>query len=150
MAVDRDALLETLNNARAALLAARGPHGHWEGELSSSALSTATAVFAIYQALEGMGDTVDPELARVGGRLIRQGLAWLSLNQNRDGGWGDTTASFSNISTTCLCWAAFVADENWASGAYDHSLRAAERWLIDKVGTLDPAKIAQAIKDRYG
>lgn len=150
MAVDRDALLETLNNARAALLAERGSHGHWEGELSSSALSTATAVFAIHQAIEAMGDGVDPALARDSGRMIRQGLAWLALNQNADGGWGDTTLSFSNISTTCLCWAAFVADENWAAGAYDSTLRAAERWLIEKVGTLDPVKIAKAIVGRYG
>ena len=60
MPVDREALLETLANARAALLAARGPHGHWEGELSSSALSTATAVFALHQTMEGLGDKLDP------------------------------------------------------------------------------------------
>ena len=161
MPVDRDALLDTLTNARNALLAARGPHGHWEGELSSSALSTATAVFALHQAVEGLanagpgdndtrGRGLSPDLARSAGRLVRQGLGWLSLNQNADGGWGDTTASFSNISTTCLCWAAFVADESWAAGAYDQTLRACERWLIDKVGTLDPKAIAKAIVDRYG
>src|SRR3954465_7039370 len=150
MPLDRDALLETLNNARSALLAARGPHGHWEGELSSSALSTATAVFALFQVVESLGPAADPELVKRVGRLVRQGLGWLSLHQNADGGWGDTTTSFSNISTTCLCWAAFVADENWAAGAYDATLRAAERWLIEKVGTLDPKAIARAIEDRYG
>jgi squalene-hopene/tetraprenyl-beta-curcumene cyclase len=172
MPVDRVSLLETLTNARATLLAARGPHGHWEGELSSSALSTATAVFALHQVVERLGDRpggggaggatgsdasaasggtgLSPGLARTAGRLIRQGLGWLALNQNADGGWGDTTASFSNISTTCLCWAAFVADENWAAGAYDKTLRACEQWLIAKVGTLDPKAIAKAIVDRYG
>src|SRR5437667_1117970 len=38
--------------------------------------------------------------------LIRSGLAWLIANQNADGGWGDTVVSFSNLSTTMLCWSA--------------------------------------------
>ena len=46
-AIDRARLERALAKARAALLAERGPHGHWEGELSSSALSTATAVTAL-------------------------------------------------------------------------------------------------------
>ncbi|MDB5297237.1 MAG: shc 2, partial [Phycisphaerales bacterium] len=93
---------------------------------------------------------LDPAFAATVGRLVRRGLGWLALNQNADGGWGDTTKSFSNISTTCLCWAAFVADENWAAGAYDATLRAAERWLIETVGTLDPTKLAAAVTARYG
>src|SRR5687768_13969388 len=136
MPLDADALKRTLDNATRALLDARGTHGHWEGELSSSALSTATAVFALSQVLEAQGESVDPAFASTAGKLIRQGLAWLALNQNLDGGWGDTTASVSNISTTCLCWAAFVADENWASGSYDFTLRAVEKWLIQQIGTL--------------
>ncbi|HEX8916734.1 MAG TPA: prenyltransferase/squalene oxidase repeat-containing protein, partial [Humisphaera sp.] len=151
MPVDPAVLNAALANARRALLDARGPHGHWEGELSSSALSTATAVFALSQVLESQtGDKVDPAFAATAGRLIRQGLGWLALNQNADGGWGDTTASHSNISTTCLCWSAFVADENWAAGAYDATLRAAEGWLIKHVGTLDPKAIAVKVTERYG
>lgn len=143
-------LLEALNHARALLLAERGTHGHWEGALSSSALSTATAVFALSQVLEGQGNSVDPAFATRAGKLIRQGLGWLALHQNTDGGWGDTTASFSNVSTTCLCWSAFVADENWAAGAYDATLSAVDQWLIKNVGTLAPEKIAQKVTERYG
>jgi len=150
MPVDPDLLKTTLDNATRTLLGVRGSHGHWEGELSSSALSTATAVFALSQVMEAQGAQVDPAFAALAGKLIRQGLGWLALNQNADGGWGDTTASFSNISTTCLCWAAFVADENWAAGAYDSTLRSVERWLIQKVGTLAPDAIARAIVERYG
>ena len=150
MPVDPNALKTTLDNATRALLNARGSHGHWEGELSSSALSTATAVFAMSQALEAQAERADPAFAAQAGKLIRQGLGWLALNQNSDGGWGDTTLSFSNISTTCLCWAAFVADENWAAGAYDNTLRAVEKWLIKTVGTLAPDAIAKAIVTRYG
>src|SRR5438874_2574624 len=47
MAVDLDALKETRRNIRQRLLQARAPAGYWEGELSSSALATATAVFAL-------------------------------------------------------------------------------------------------------
>src|SRR5258708_33680261 len=104
MACDERAFEETLANARAALLKARIPDGHWEGELSSSALSTATAVFAL------------PLLPDRGGHnpFISKGLAWLAENQNADGGWGDTVKSFSNISTTALCWAALTASPEGA------------------------------------
>ena len=40
-------LHETLANARKALLAERNASGHWEGELSTSALSTATSIVAL-------------------------------------------------------------------------------------------------------
>ena len=71
--------------------------GHWSGELSSSALSTAVAIIALRQ------------MVPAGSRLVEDGLAWLAQNANPDGGWGDTIRSKSNISTTALCWAAFGA-----------------------------------------
>ncbi len=87
--------------ALAALLAERTPEGHWVGELSTSALSTATAVsaLALVQKATAAHGSFDP--------LIAGGLAWLAAHQNADGGWGDTVKSFSNISTTMLCRAAF-------------------------------------------
>ena len=93
-----DAFHETLSNARRALLDARGANGCWLGELSSSALSTATAVFTLH--LLGK-----PQHRR----LIDRGLDWLAKTQNNDGGWGDTVLSFSNVSTTALCWSALSA-----------------------------------------
>src|SRR3954471_7867933 len=158
MPLDRAAFDETLTNARRRLLDARNPAGHWEGELSSSALSTATGVFALHCFVAYGTDDSDPakrlNLAPANiaqcNRLVREGLAWLALPQNADGGWGDTTASLSNISTTALCWSAFVADENWAAGAYAQTLAAAERWLVGKAGSLEPDALAKAIADRYG
>ncbi len=104
--IDRARLARALAKARAALLAERGPHGHWEGELSSSALSTATAVTALE-----LWQRHASERSAVSGQrsAIEDGLKWLAEHQNADGGWGDTTLSFSNISTTALCWAAFGA-----------------------------------------
>src|SRR5436305_6170483 len=87
--------------ALAALLAERTPEGHWVGELSTSALSTATAVSALAMVQR---DRTPPGPHD---SLMAGGLAWLAGHQNEDGGWGDTIRSISNISTTMLCRAAF-------------------------------------------
>jgi squalene-hopene/tetraprenyl-beta-curcumene cyclase len=124
-AESRERLLAADRSTRSALLAGRNAGGHWEGELSTSALSTATAVMALEmvrrglparipnQAPQAAGDDAPPSSLRVGGdellRLIDRGVQWLAAHQNADGGWGDTTRSISNISTTMLCHAAFVA-----------------------------------------
>ncbi len=47
VAVDRDRLSHCYQQLRTSLLAERNSRGHWEGELSTSALSTATAVMAL-------------------------------------------------------------------------------------------------------
>ena len=128
--IDRDRLLRALAKARAALLAERGPHGHWEGELSSSALSTATAVTA----LELWQRHASPKVQLADAprqAAICNGLRWLAEHQNADGGWGDTTLSFSNISTTALCWAAFGAVPG-AEAKWSETVRRAEAWLAGK------------------
>ncbi|MDP6523605.1 MAG: prenyltransferase/squalene oxidase repeat-containing protein [Kiritimatiellia bacterium] len=130
------ALRETLANAEAALLNERCSEGHWEGELSSSALSTAVAVFAL--------GTVDP---RHHGEDITKGLEWLSNNVNADGGWGDSPGSPSNISTTLLCWSAFTID--CAPERPPAETHAAE-WLTSRIGGIDPESIEHALSDYYG
>src|SRR5947208_2577824 len=98
------ARLETAyQTAFAALLKERTPDGHWVGELSTSALSTATAVMALHLVQKHTGQSHQT--------LIDRGLAWLAQHQNADGGWGDTTVSFSNISTTMLCRSAIYLTE---------------------------------------
>ena len=123
----------SLENATALLLSMRGAHGHWEGELSSSALSTATALFAL--SLHGSGQ-----------QQVEAGINWLLAHQNTDGGWGDTTLSFSNVSTTSLCWAALSVAGDRASAA----VMAAEDWLRRAAGSLDRDAIARTIAARYG
>ena len=128
-AIDRARLERALAKARAALLAERGPHGHWEGELSSSALSTATAVTA----LELWQRHAKPEphsALRTPHSAITSGLHWLAEHQNPDGGWGDTVLSFSNISTTALGWAAFGAVPG-AEAKWPQTVRRAEAWLAE-------------------
>ncbi len=111
-------LQNALLTATRALLSEMNERGHWTGELSSSALSTATAVVAL-------------KTMRTDESLVERGIRWLLENQNADGGWGDTTRSKSNLSTTALCWAA-TSDMK------------AEAWLGDM------ATLPQRIAARYG
>lgn len=161
----QDRLEAAYQTALAALLKARTPAGHWVGELSTSALSTATAVMALHLVQKHTGQSYQS--------LIDGGLAWLVEHQNEDGGWGDTTVSFSNISTTMLCRSAFyltrsgpplpgtrgrgVRGEEEEGGTSPPSTRErvgelalsrAEAWLGSKYG--DASKWPEAIRNRYG
>jgi len=135
-----------LERARGRLLQARSPEGHWEGKLSSSALSTATAVFALHSVLKA-GVQVSNRDEIQG--CIERGIQWLVEHQNDDGGWGDTTLSFSNISTTALCWAALSFEANLREEVAKASKRA-EVWLTQRAGGMDAASLASAIIARYG
>ena len=131
-----------LQQAVEMLLTARTPEGHWTGELSSSALSTTTAVTALAVAQRALaGRDYSPPIA--------SGLEWLAAHQNSDGGWGDTVKSLSNLSTTTLCWAAFGAVPG-AGAQHQAALSRAEKWITEKAGGLEPDKLAPAIIARYG
>ena len=123
-----------LQKATNALLAERCAEGHWTGRLSSSALSTATAVIALTQ--------VDPKAYTP---QIRSGLEWLVQHSNPDGGWGDTVLSKSNISTTALVWAAFGACA--ADSIFLEAVARAAAWL--EVHAKDRT-LVEAITARYG
>ncbi len=118
-------------NARAHLLGLRNSAGHWEGRLSESALSTATAVMALR--------TIDADRHSA---VIQRGLGWLQAHANADGGFGDTTASVSNLSTSVLVWAVY--------GACGVDSAALAYWIERTAGSLEPAVLAEKIADRYG
>ena len=169
---ERQATLERLT---ADLLAARTADGHWTGELSSSALSTATAVVALALVRGGGSGSGAPSDAGGGAldalvrggvarstrnrssscaggaldALVRGGVAWLVRTQNADGGWGDTTDSPGNVSTTALCWAALAS-----AGTDDAPCRAALDRARDRMrraaGGLGPRALAETIGRRYG
>jgi len=85
------------------LLAERTATGHWVGELSTSALSTATAVSALSIVLRSAKETAFAEHKPTEiSAAIGQGIQYLVTHQNDDGGWGDTELSYSNIATTLL------------------------------------------------
>lgn len=137
-----DALDRAIGNTQAHLDALRTADGHWEGRLSSSALSTATALVAL--------TLVDREAHAV---HIAAGARWLCAHQNADGGWGDTTLSKSNLSTTLLCWSALHL---WSGGMEERrsvaapSIGAAGGWITAQTGSLAPGAIARAVIARYG
>ncbi|MBM4039044.1 MAG: squalene--hopene cyclase [Planctomycetes bacterium] len=152
--VNEAAVSQALASARARLLAERSPDGHWVGELSSSALSTATAVTAL-----ALVDAAAHEA------IIRDGLKWLVDHRNPDGGWGDTILSKSNLSTTALAWAALGAGggnaqsqipdstfqiQQSAIGNRQSAIADAEAWLARAAGSLEPERLAAAIAARYG
>ena len=123
------------NRINALLLAELQPSGHWVGELSTSALSTATAVIAL----------VNVDANRYAG-LVQRGLEWLAANANADGGWGDTIRSLSNLSTTALGWAAFGAAG--ADCTFATTVQNAQNYLAQHAGSLD--NLVSAIEGRYG
>lgn len=129
---------ESFKAARTHLLQERGAGGFWEGTLSSSALSTSVAAFALHQ--------VNPEQNK---ETITRALDWLVNHANPDGGWGDTPDSPSNLSTTLLGWAAL----NLSKSSDARLMRAkqnTEAWIIKTVGSLEPAALTQAVIASYG
>jgi len=123
---------EAASTATDLLLQERNAQGWWTGELSTSALSTATAVMALELARR--------EQLRPCEDLIANGLRWLAEQQNEDGGWGDTILSHSNISTSMLVNAVLrAAGKDQYPDAVDTSQQ-----YIDQQGGVD------AVIRRYG
>lgn len=137
--IDSGRLQRGYETVQALLLKERNEHGHWTGELSTSALSTATAVMALQQVLLKQSDR-EAELTP----FIKGGLSWLAEHQNSDGGWGDTLKSYSNISTTMLAHAVFYATQ--AVDKYDSHVARAEKYIEQQGGV--PAVIARYGKDK--
>ncbi|MFZ5833225.1 MAG: prenyltransferase/squalene oxidase repeat-containing protein [Planctomycetota bacterium] len=136
--IDPHVLHGAYQTARRELLARRTPDGHWVGELSGSALSTATAVSALCLYARGAHDE-----SRRGAclQLVSRGVEWLTRHQNEDGGWGDTEKSFSNISTTILVVAAMRLAE--VAQHYGHLVEKAEAYIASQGGM-------QGLRARYG
>ena len=135
MGIDPKRVERAYQLAKENLLSSRLAKGWWEGELSSSALSTAVAVAALIAA------KVDAP------KLVENGLSWLKEHQNSDGGWGDTTISFSNISTTLLVKSAF-----YISGKHQEfasTLEKTDQWLGSRYGN-SGKELAEALRQRYG
>lgn len=127
---------QLFQNLEQKILSLRNEKGMWTGRLSSSALSTALAVFALSQ--------FDKEKYKT---QINQGFSWLVANRNPDGGWGDTIRSQSNMSTTLLTWASFSLVED--DEKYQEVIADAKAWLTKRIGSLEPEAISQAILEHY-
>ncbi len=137
-AVGQNDVMAALAATRRHLLAERGTDGLWSGQLSSSALSTAVASFALYQ--------MDPVAHH---ETITRAQCWLADHLNSDGGWGDTPESPSNLSTTLLGWAA-LGLAGVGEPVIAQAEQAAGRWITQAVGSLEPGPLAQAVVESYG
>jgi squalene-hopene/tetraprenyl-beta-curcumene cyclase len=126
-------LESALDIASGHLISQMNEDGYWEGRLSSSALSTATAISAL--ALADMESDQD---------IIRSGAAWLAMTQNPDGGWGDTTDSPSNLATTLLAASALTI-----SVLEQKALESAQAYITARAGETGPERVS-AIQRVYG
>jgi squalene-hopene/tetraprenyl-beta-curcumene cyclase len=146
--IDHEQLTSAFETAKDLLLAeCRNEPGelpHWEGELSTSALSTATAVMALQQVCNAGRTAADYSLEADFDALIRGGLNWLAEHQNDDGGWGDTVKSISNISTTMLTHAVFHA--TGTADEFADQVGKAKQYIDEKGGV--PAVVARYGKDK--
>lgn len=135
--MDKELLVAQFRMLCARLIRAQNSQGFWEGELSSSALSTAVAMVA----LKINGDPHDEA-------LICSGYTWLCAHNNSDGGFGDTPVSPSNVSTSLLCYAAVYycrpADNDV------HMLAAIEKYLDTKNITFSSGNVVSSILHFYG
>ncbi len=134
--IDIQELNKACERTETKILSLRNEKGIWGGQLSSSALSTAVAVFALWK--------FDPEDNR---ELIDQGLQWLHSNINSDGGFGDSIQSSSNLSTSLLCWSALsiVKDDP----KYKILIEILENYLKQQISSLEPHSISKAILNHY-
>ncbi len=132
----------TLDALRQELLAERTDDGHWIGELSPSALSTATAISAFSAFLKHQGDDLPVE-----GNVrdfVGRGVEYLCTQQNADGGFGDTDRSHSNIATSYLVMAASAL----ADDAIGTSLRPEQQQRLQVY--INEAGGLEALRERYG
>ena len=134
-----DRLNVAYQHAAGQLASGRNERGHWTGELSASALSTATAISAFSFYLKH-GQPTDGESKEIQ-RQVEQGFAWLVGQQNEDGGFGDTAKNYSNISTTMLVVAA--AHAAGRQSEFQTLIVDAQRY-IDAQGSIE------GLRARYG
>ncbi len=132
--INHERLAQATHQAVEYLLNEMQPEGYWKGELSSSALSTAIAVSAMAVS----------ELEAHANR-IATGVEWLAQTQNSDGGWGDTSTSPSNLSTTLLVIAALKLSKQ------DHLAASANaNTYIEAHAGSTPDEIVKAVTNIYG
>ncbi len=126
----------TIKSLEEKLLSQRNEKGVWDGHLSSSALAVAVAIFSLWKYRPNVNNL-----------LINRGVDWLKFNQNKDGGYGDTPQSKSNLSTSLLCWSAFSIVKN--EEYYRPNVNELENYLVNQIGSLEPAQISNAILTHY-
>jgi len=111
--------------------------GLWYGQLSSSAVSTSVACFALQ--MNNAKDDI---------QVISDANRWLCENINDDGGWGDTLDSPSNITATMLAYANLLYAKSDLPNVL-LTLEKSEEWLEKSIGPINGYNIRTAIIKKY-
>jgi squalene-hopene/tetraprenyl-beta-curcumene cyclase len=136
--MEKEILESQFNTLCSQLLKEQNKEGFWSGRLSSSALSTAVSIVALK-----INKNSDDALR------IKNGYDWLCENINEDGGFGDTSQSESNVSTSLLCYAAvFYCRKDYESG--NRVLLSIENFLETKNISFTTQDITSSILKFYG
>jgi len=113
------------------LLALQSKNGMWKGRLSSSAISTAVALFALH--------AVDSTKHAAS---IERAVEWLMQTMNADGTWGDSPESPSNMTATLLSYAAL--------SAVGKSMKETEAYLTCCMGGMSDDALVKGVLSYYG
>ena len=103
----------------------------WRGELSSSAISTSVAAFALHK--------IDAERHR---QRIDQAVEWLLSTMAEDGSWGDSPESPSNMTATLLSYTSLYAQ--------GRAPEQTKRYLERRFGGIDDEHIVRGVLEYYG
>ena len=116
---------------REKILAARSDEGNWRGQLSSSAISTSVALFALH--ISGKEENLP---------YVRNAAGWLKLTMKPDGTWGDSLESPSNMTATLLTYASLYA--------LGEAPEQTKKYLTDKFGGYSDSHIINGVLNYYG
>ncbi|MDR2938033.1 MAG: squalene--hopene cyclase, partial [Prevotellaceae bacterium] len=123
---------EMIAALRERLLSKRPADGAiWRGELSSSAISTSVAIFALHM--------VDSEKYAP---HIQQGKNWLTNTMLPGGSWGDSAESPANMTATLLTYASLCA--------VGTAPQKTKEYLAEKFGGTTDQHIVKGVLSYYG
>ena len=118
-------------DVQARLKACREQGQMWRGNLSSSAISTSVSIFALHK--------IDAEAFS---QHIERGKEWLLHTMQRDGSWGDSVESPSNMTATLLSYTSLYA--------LGSAPKQTEHYLEKHFGGIDDEHIVRGVLDYYG
>lgn len=124
-------LKEMQTDAMERLMKGRSEDGMWRGSLSSSAISTAVSVFALWRMDAGKYAV-----------QIDAGVRWLQKTMKTDGSWGDSVESPSNMTATLLTYVSL-----YAVGQAPSETR---KYLANMFGGDDEEALVQGVLRYYG
>lgn len=103
----------------------------WRGGLSSSAISTAVAIFALHK--------IDSQQYR---EQIDRGAEWLLRTMAEDGSWGDSVESPSNMTATLLSYTSLYA--------LGRAPKITKQYLESRLGGIDDEHLVKGVLEYYG